>query len=82
MKLEKWRVKPEATLVASIDPAADFAKALIENGLLIDGRPIMDGKIHRVPVEGKGPRSKDGAYVGYLDGNPSGFIQNFSAGTK
>lgn len=82
-KLAKWLVKPDIPAAPLINsPEVDFAMALKENGLVIDGLPIMDGKIHRVPVEGKGPRSKDGAYVGYLDGNPSGFIQNFSAGTK
>ena len=82
-KLDKWLVKPEISSVPLANrPEVDFAMALKENGLVLDGLPIMDGKIHRVPVEGKGPRSKDGAYVGYLDGNPSGFIQNFSAGTK
>lgn len=82
-KLDKWLVKPEIPLAPLPNPPeVDFALALKENGLVIDGLPIMDGKIHRVPIEGKGPRSKDGAYVGYLDGQPSGFIQNFSAGTK
>ncbi len=80
--LNKWLVKPEVVSPPSQNPEEEFAAALRENGLVLDGLPIMDGKIHRVPVEGKGPRSKDGAYVGYLDGNPSGFIQNFSAGTK
>lgn len=82
-KLDKWLAKseiPAAPLAKS--PEVDFAIALKDSGLVIDGLPIMDGKIHRVPVEGKGSRSKDGAYVGFLDGKPSGFIQNFSAGTK
>ncbi len=82
-KLDKWLVKPEISSVPLANPPeVDFALSLKENGLVLDGLPIMDGKIHRVPVEGKGARSRDGAYVGYLDGNPSGFIQNFSAGTK
>lgn len=80
-KLEKWMPKQEvAPQVTSSNPGVEFADALRANGLVIDGPPIMDGKMHRVPVEGKGPQSKDGAYVGYLDGKPSGFIQNHSTG--
>lgn len=80
-KLDKWLPKQEAApQVAVSNPEVEFGDALRANGLVLDGLPIMDGKMHRVPVEGKGPQSKDGAYVGYLDGKPSGFIQNHSTG--
>lgn len=64
------------------DPHAEFGQALQRAGLRIEGSPIMDGKLHRVPVEGKSITSKAGAYIGYLDGKPAGFIQNFVSGTK
>ena len=42
----------------------------------------MDGALHRVPVEGDKGRERSGAYVGYLDGRPAGFMQNFRTGQK
>lgn len=76
--LSKWVPKQDLGQ-GPVDPAAAFLKELREVGLVVE-EPIMDGKLHRVPVEGKGKGNRDGAYVGYLDGRPSGFIQNFSTG--
>ncbi|HEX4173592.1 MAG TPA: toprim domain-containing protein, partial [Acetobacteraceae bacterium] len=64
------------------DPRAEFAQALRECGLQIDGSPEMDGQIHRVAVEGDRGRERSGAYVGHLDGKPAGHIQNFRTGIK
>lgn len=64
------------------DPRAEFAQALRECGLQIDGLPEMDGRMHRVVVEGDRGRERSGAYVGYLDGRPAGHIQNFRTGFK
>lgn len=60
----------------------EFKEALESNGLIIDGLPIMDGKLRRVAVLGDKGRQTSGAYIGYLDGRPAGFIQNFKAGIK
>lgn len=62
-----------------MDPREEFAMALKDAGLIIDGLPEMDGQLHRVPVKGA-ENKKDGAYVGYPDGHPAGFIQNFKSG--
>lgn len=43
--------------------------------------PIMDGKRHRVPVEGGKKGALDGFYVGHLDGHPAGRIINNKTGT-
>src|SRR3546814_16716061 len=43
--------------------------------------PIMDGKRHRVPVEGGKKGTLDGFYVGHLDGHPAGRIINNKTGT-
>ena len=59
-----------------------FKDALEARGLLLDDEPIMDGKIHRVPVIGDKRGKKSGAYIGYMDGTPSGFIQNFKMDLK
>ncbi len=59
-----------------------FKKALESHGLIVNEEPIMDGKIHRVPVIGDKRGKKSGAYVGYSDGVPAGFIQNHKTGVK
>jgi phage/plasmid primase-like uncharacterized protein len=40
----------------------------------------MDGKWHRVAVEGDKGKSLSGSYRGFLDGRPSGQVTNFKAG--
>ena len=67
---------------ANRDPYEEFGAAVRAAGLVLEGQPIMDGKFHRVPVEGKGAGNRDGAYVGHLDGKPAGFIQNHATGLK
>lgn len=42
----------------------------------------MDGKLHRVSVIGDKGREKSGAYVGFLNGHPAGFVQNYKTGIK
>ncbi|WP_031480064.1 zincin-like metallopeptidase domain-containing protein [Maridesulfovibrio frigidus] len=80
--LSKWLPKNKAITPAG-NPEQEFAKAVQEAGLDLQGQlPIMDGTLQRIPViEGK-QNSKDGAYTGFLDGNPAGFIQNHKTGLK
>ncbi|HEG0611737.1 TPA: toprim domain-containing protein, partial [Campylobacter coli] len=59
-----------------------FKSALENQGLIIDGSPIMDGKIHRVKTTTDKGREMSGAYSGFLDKYPAGFIQNFKTGIK
>lgn len=59
-----------------------FAAALRDAGLILDGPPEMDGEIKRVRVEGDKRGEKKGAYVGFTDGWPAGFIQNYNTGLK
>lgn len=66
----------------ALNPIDEFAVALKDAGLIIDGAPIMDGELRRVPVAGDKGKEASGAYVGHLDGHPAGFIQNFKEGTK
>ena len=72
--LSKWVPKEHQSTQS---PQEAFGETLRRAGLILDGPPIMDGKFHRVPVEGGKPGSKDGSYQGFLDGNPAGFYQNF-----
>ena len=67
---------------SSSEPQEQFAEALRAAGLLVQGPPVMDGQLHRVPVEGDHGKDRSGAYKGYLDGRPAGFVQNFRTGTK
>jgi phage/plasmid primase-like uncharacterized protein len=73
-----------ANETSPIDPKirAEFAAAIRRAGLVLDGDPVMDGMLHRVPVESGKPRAKDGTYVGFTDGRPAGFIQNYLSGTR
>ncbi|MGA5726577.1 DUF5710 domain-containing protein, partial [Ralstonia thomasii] len=81
--LQKWLPKGhDVAQGVAQDPHAAFGAELRAFGLVIDGEPIMDGKLHRVPlVDGK-PKGRDGAYVGHLDGRPAGYMQNFVTGEK
>ncbi len=82
-KLGKWLTDgPKVAVATEVDPRPEFAEALLAAGLTLKGAPVMDGKMHRVQAEGdKGPE-RSGAYVGYLDGRPAGFIQNHRTGLK
>jgi len=40
----------------------------------------MDGKKHRISVEGDKKGEKSGFYVGYLDGHPAGYVKNNRTG--
>lgn len=60
---------------------AQFKIALQNQGFIIDN-PIMNGKIQRCKVEGDRGNEKSGAYLGYLDEYPAGFIQNHKTGYK
>ncbi|HEU4854374.1 MAG TPA: ArdC-like ssDNA-binding domain-containing protein [Nitrosospira sp.] len=64
-------------------PEESFANALRDAGLVIDGRPIMDGNIHRVSVEGDKGGKTSGAYAGHMKGRiPGGYIENFKTAER
>ena len=64
------------------DARTEFAEALHNAGLRVQGAPLMDGMLHRVPVDGDRGVERSGAYKGHLDGRPAGFIQNFKTGER
>lgn len=76
-KIDQWLPKR----IAERDPVAEFTDKCREMGLEIKGAAIMDGKIHRVSVVGR-QGGRDGAYAGFLDRVPGGFIQNFATAQK
>ena len=74
--------KNRSDSAADLDPAVEFKEKCQAMGLIITGEPKMNGRIQRVPVEGGKKGSKDGAYVGYSDGVPAGFIENHKTGER
>jgi len=81
--IEQQELKSMSLSTNNITEAiSSFKEALETKGLLLDGEPMMDGKLHRVPVVGDKRGKKSGAYVAYMDGTPAGFIQNFKIGSK
>jgi putative DNA primase/helicase len=76
--LSQWLTPPAPAL----DPQSEFADALRARGLRVTGLPEMDGKIHRVPVDGDTAGKRSGAYAGFLDGHPAGYIENYRDGVR
>ncbi|WP_300162294.1 zincin-like metallopeptidase domain-containing protein [Solidesulfovibrio sp.] len=82
-KLKAWLPEKTPEAAPAMPPQAEFALALKAAGLDLGGQePVMDGKIHRTPLLDGAEGKLDGAYVGYLDGIPAGFIQNHRTGEK
>lgn len=83
VKIAAWLPQQQKTLAApTLAPADEFAQALKKAGLVLDGSPIMDGRIHRVPVVSGKAGAKDGAYCAYQDGRPNGWLQNHKTGVQ
>lgn len=69
--------------VRTLSPQEEFALALEKAGLDLRGeKPLMDGAIHRVPLIDSKRGELDGAYCGFLDERPAGWMQNFSTSEK
>ncbi|EGC9888848.1 DUF1738 domain-containing protein [Salmonella enterica] len=81
--LARWKADAQRVIQkpAAKSPEEQFAEALKDAGLQLDGLPVMDGKLHRVPVVGDKGGETSGAYAGHLTGQlPGGFIQNYKTG--
>ena len=77
---KRWQETKAKAPEPRISPEQEFAEALKENGLILDGPPTMDGKWHRVAVEGDRKGQKSGSYRGFLEGLPAGNISNYKSG--
>lgn len=64
----------------SLDPAAEFKEVLEQNGFVIEGLPILDGKIHRIDVADKKRGNKNGWYRGFSDGRPNAVFGDYTKG--
>lgn len=89
-KLRQWL--PEnvtAQQMPATDPREEFIEQMRAAGLAVGphrykgevlDHPVMDGKRHRVPVDGGKRGSADGFYIAGLDGHPAGRIINNKTG--
>ena len=86
MDLEAFKpwmpAKGSVHIAVDANPIEQFAGALRESGLQLDGAPQMDGQLYRVRTDGDQGAERSGAYRGHLDGRPAGFIQNHRTGVK
>ena len=80
--MTKWLPKNQLEQDRPINPIEEFTAELKAYGLVIDSPVIMDGEWHRTKVQEGKSGSTDGAYKGYLDGHPAGFIRNFKTGEE
>ena len=65
----------------AMSPRTEFATTLQSLGFVLTGEhPIMDGKKHRIAVDGDQKGEQAGFYVGHLDGHPAGYIANNRTG--
>lgn len=83
-KLKPWLISPNKERQApALTPEVEFSLALKSLGALVTGdHPIMDGKKHRISVEGDKKGEKSGFYVGHLDGHPAGYVKNNRTGIE
>lgn len=67
----------------ALTPEQEFSDTLKSIGSIVTGEhPIMDGKKHRICVEGDKKGEKSGFYVGHLDGHPAGYVKNNRTGIE
>lgn len=67
----------------ALTPEQEFSDILKSLGSIVTGEhPIMDGKKHRICVEGDKKGEQSGFYVGHLDGHPAGYVKNNRTGIE
>lgn len=84
-KLKPWIADHNALRQepAALTPEQEFADTLKSLGFIVTGNhPLMDGKKHRIAVEGDKKGEQAGFYVGHLDGHPAGYIKNNRTGVE
>jgi len=81
-KLEQWKPNNvSCQQEPAMTPREEFVEALRLLDCQVTGEhPIMDGKKHRIGVEGDKKGERAGFYVGHLNGHPAGYIKNNRTG--
>src|SRR5271165_1559265 len=76
-QFRQWAI-PDAPAEHDRIPQEQFADELHRAGFrLSGGHPVMDGRIHRIQVDGDKPGERNGSYRAFADGVPNGWYQNF-----
>ncbi|MEO8626816.1 MAG: zincin-like metallopeptidase domain-containing protein [Betaproteobacteria bacterium] len=82
-KLQRWLPDSTTGQGPAMSPREEFAEALRSLRCIVAAEdPIMDGKTHRIEVEGDKKGERAGFYVGHLDGHPAGYIKNNRTGIE
>lgn len=77
----QWIPKRQEITAPALSAPEELAKAIQELGGDLQGQlPVMDGKVHRIPVSSRQAGNKDFAYCAYDDGIPAGWMQNHAMG--
>ena len=83
-KLKRWlpeNVKSQQ--MPPMSPREEFGETLRNVGCTVEGEhPVMDGKPHRIRVEGDREGAQSGFYVGHMDGRPAGYAKNNRTGEE
>ncbi len=80
-KLKPWLPDKHHSGVSSAEAKTQFEDFLRANGAILDRRdPVMDGKKHRIRLQGDRGGKKSGSYVGHLNGHPNGWFNDFRDG--
>lgn len=67
----------------ALTPQQEFSVVLQNLGCIVTGEhPIMDGKTHRISIDGDKKSEKSGFYIAHLDGLPAGYIKNNRTGIE
>jgi len=83
-KLQSWLPENVASQQdPAITPREEFSNFLRSLGCDVTGEhPLMDGKKHRISVEGDRKGERAGFYVAHMDGQPAGYIKNNRTGAE
>jgi len=83
-KLARWQPENVAHQQdPAMRPQEEFAQALRAMGCVVDGEhPVMDGRKHRIALEGAAPGGPEGFYIGHLEARASGYIKNLQTGIE
>lgn len=78
-KTQQWQpdVVQAKAPVEKVDPVKEFAVFLRVHGANLDHDPIMDGKWHRVALDGDKRNEKNASYRAFNDERPTGIFNNF-----
>lgn len=82
-QLRQYLIENNTKTGPTLTPREELSDALKTLGAIVEGEhPIMDGKKHRIRMEGDKPSEKSGFYVAFADQHPAGYIKNNHTGQE